>query len=98
VLEEIVQDLNSRFLGSVLLASVLGAFAVHALSEKHPALEISAVGSPDWLIYLLTPVVAAAAALVGVLFQKTSIGLRATTRKMNRDKATWGSLGLVTKI
>ena len=84
VLEEIVQDLNSRFLGSVLLASVLGAFAVHALSEKHPALEISAVGSPDWFIYLLTPVVAAAAALVGVLFQKTSIGLRATTRKMNR--------------
>ncbi|MDB4803903.1 chloride channel protein, partial [Verrucomicrobia bacterium] len=69
VLEEIVQDLNSRFLGSVLLASVLGAFAVHALSEKNPALEISAVGSPDWLIYLLTPVVAAAAALVGVLFQ-----------------------------
>ena len=87
VLEEIVQDLNSRFLGSVLLASVLGAFAVHALSEKHPALEISAVGSPDWLIYLLTPVVAAAAALVGVLFQKTSIGLRATTRKMNRIPA-----------
>ena len=87
VLEEIVQDLNSRFLGSVLLDSVLGAFAVHALSEKHPALEISAVGSPDWLIYLLTPVVAAAAALVGVLFQKTSIGLRATTRKMNRIPA-----------
>ena len=87
VLEEIVQDLNSRFLGSVLLASVLGAFAVHALSEKHPALEISAVGSPDWLIYLLTPLVAAAAALVGVLFQKTSIGLRATTRKMNRIPA-----------
>ena len=50
VLEEIVQDLNSRFLGSVLLASVIGAFAVHSLSEKHPALEISAEGSPDWLI------------------------------------------------
>ena len=84
VLEEIVQDLNSRFLGSVLLASVLGAFVVHSLSEKNPALEISAVGSPDWLIYLLTPVVAAAAALVGVLFQKSSIGLRARTKKMHK--------------
>ena len=84
VLEEIVQDLNSRFLGSVLLASVIGAFAVHSLSEKHPALEISAVGSPDWLIYLLTPVVAAVAALVGVFFQKSSIGLRAASKKMSR--------------
>ena len=31
VLEEIVQDLNSRLLGGVLLASVLGAFVAHAI-------------------------------------------------------------------
>ena len=64
VLEEIVQDLNSRFLGSVLLASVIGAFAVHFLAEKNPALEIFAVGAPDWTIYLLTPLVATTASLV----------------------------------
>ncbi|XOV70406.1 MAG: chloride channel protein [Verrucomicrobiota bacterium] len=84
VLEEIVQDLNSRFLGSVLLASVLGAFVVHSLAEKHPALEISAVGAPDWRIYLLTPVVAAAAALVGVLFQKSSLKLRSGCKKVTK--------------
>ena len=84
VLEEIVQDLNSRFLGSVLLASVLGAFVVHSLAEKHPALEISAVGAPEWQIYLLTPVVAAVAALVGVLFQKSSLKLRSKCKKVTK--------------
>ena len=73
VLEEIVQDLNSRFLGSVLLASVIGAFAVHFLAEKNPALEIFAVGAPDWKIYLLPPLVAATASLVGVMFQRFSL-------------------------
>jgi len=80
VLEEIVQDLNSRFLGSVLLASVIGAFAVHFLSEKHPALEIFAVGAPDWTIYLLTPIVAALASLVGIGFQRSSLALRGASR------------------
>jgi chloride channel protein, CIC family len=84
VLEEIVQDLNSRFLGSVLLASVLGAFVVHSLAEKNPALEISAVGSPSWLIYGLTPVVAAVSAFVGVLFQKSCLGLRGRCKRWHR--------------
>ena len=40
VLEEIIGDLNSRALGSVLLASVIGAFVVHAVIGAQPAFEL----------------------------------------------------------
>jgi CIC family chloride channel protein len=76
VLEEIIADLNSRLLGSVLLASVIGAFVVHGLVGKQPAFTLSGVESPGWLVYGLTPVVATAAAFVGVVFQKWTMGLR----------------------
>jgi len=76
VLEEIVQDLNSRILGSVLLASLLGAFVVHAVIGKQPSFILGAVEPSDWIVYLYVPVVAAAAALTGVAFQKTTLALR----------------------
>ena len=82
VLEEIIGDLNSRLLGSVLLASVIGAFVAHGLIGKHPAFTLSDVSSPTALGYLLTPVVAALAALVGVLFQRASLDLRLKARDM----------------
>ncbi len=84
VLEEIVQDLNSRILGSILLASVLGAFVVHGIIGKQPAFEIAAISSPDWRVYLLIPVVAAAASLVGILFQKTTLALRNKRKRFDR--------------
>ena len=84
VLEEIVQDLNSRILGSILLASVLGAFVVHGIIGKQPAFEIAAISSPDWRVYLLIPIVAAAAALVGILFQKTTLALRNKRKRFER--------------
>jgi CIC family chloride channel protein len=76
VLEEIIADLNSSLLGSVLLASVIGAFVVHGLIGKQPAFALGSVETTGWRVYGLTPVVAAAAALVGVLFQKWTMGLR----------------------
>jgi CIC family chloride channel protein len=88
VLEEIIADLNSALLGSVLLASVLGAFVVHGLVGKQPAFTLAAVDSPGWLAYVLTPAVAAVAALVGVLFQKSTLGLRAK-RKEFRHVPAW---------
>ena len=77
VLEEIIGDLNSRFLGAVLLASVIGAFVVHGIVGKQPAFTLTGVDSPTWVGYVLTPVVAALASLVGVAFQRVSLGLRA---------------------
>lgn len=81
VLEEIIGDLNSRLLGSVLLASVIGAFVVHGIIGKQPAFTLTGVDSPSWVGYALTPVVAALASLVGVGFQRFSLTLRGVTRK-----------------
>lgn len=80
VLEEIIEDLNSRILGSVLLASVIGAFVVHGLVGKQPAFALNRVETPTWAVYLLTPIIAGAAALTGVLFQKLTLSLRATRK------------------
>jgi chloride channel protein, CIC family len=84
VLEEIIGDLNSRLLGAVLLASVLGAFAVHAIIGKQPSFTLAGVDSPSWVGYVLTPVVAALASLVGVYFQRFSLGIRARMKKTTR--------------
>ncbi len=88
VLEEIIGDLNSRLLGSVLLASVIGAFVVHGLIGRQPAFVLTAVDSPAWPVYLLTPVVAAAAALIGVLFHKWTLALRARRQRF-RHLPAW---------
>jgi CIC family chloride channel protein len=88
VLEEIIGDLNSRLLGGVLLASVLGALVVHGLVGKQPAFALRAIDSPTWRAYALTPAVAAAAALVGVYFQRAALGSRARLR-LNRRWPAW---------
>ena len=67
---QIIADLNSSLLGSVLLASVIGAFVVHGLVGRQPAFALSGVESPSWLVYVLGPLVAAVAAFVGVIFQE----------------------------
>lgn len=82
VLEEIIGDLNSRALGSVLLASVIGAFVVHACIGAQPAFELPAVSEPTWRAYLLMPLAAALAALVGVFFQRASLTLRIRARRV----------------
>jgi chloride channel protein, CIC family len=84
VLEEIIGDLNSRMLGGVLLASVLGALVVQGIIGKQPAFILTGVDAPSWLGYALTPVVAALAGLVGVYFQRFSLGLRSRTREIKR--------------
>ncbi len=84
VLEEIIGDLNSRSLGSVLLASVIGAFVVHAAIGAQPAFVLPALAEPTWRAYLLMPIAAALATLIGVLFQRSTLGLRARCRKAQR--------------
>jgi CIC family chloride channel protein len=80
VLEEIMEDLNSRFLGSVLLASVIGAMVVHGMIGQQPAFTLRGVNSPTWISYVLVPLVAAAAAIVGLAFQKSTLALRGPHR------------------
>jgi len=88
VLEEIIGDLNSRLLGGVLLASVLGALAVHGIIGKQPAFILIGADTPSWVGFVLTPFVAALAGLVGVYFQRASLGLR-SRMKQNRHVPAW---------
>lgn len=80
VLEEIIGDLNSRFLGTILLASVIGAFVVQAMIGPQPAFQLAPVSASSWRIYALIPFVAAVASMVGVAFQRASLGLRLKMR------------------
>ena len=84
VLEEIIGDLNSRLLGSVLLASVLGALVAHALLGSQPAFTLVSQGRPDWIGYALTPLVAAIATLAGCWFQRLALGIRARNKRSKR--------------
>jgi CIC family chloride channel protein len=88
VLEEIIGDLNSRLLGGVLLASVIGALVVHGLIGKQPSFALTGAGSAGWLVYVLTPIVASVAALIGVVFQKWTLALRAR-RQQSKYAPAW---------
>jgi CIC family chloride channel protein len=81
VLEEIIGDLNSRSLGMVLVAAVVGAFVVHGCIGAQPAFELSPIKKLTWGAYVLMPLAAAFAALAGSVFQKATLGLRAASRK-----------------
>jgi CIC family chloride channel protein len=81
VLEEIIGDLNSPSLGMVLLAAVIGAFVVHGFLGAQPAFRMVPVGEPTWRAYLLMPVTAALAAVVGAYYQRATLDLRAASRK-----------------
>ena len=81
VLEELIGDLNSRLLGSVLLGAMLGALVAHGILGPQPSFTLAAIGEPAWPAYLLVPVVAAAGTLVGVAFQMSALGLRARQKK-----------------
>jgi CIC family chloride channel protein len=99
-IEEVIGDLNSRFLGRVVLASVLGAFVVYALLGRQPAFVLPAVENVSWLHYAAVPLVAFAAATIGRLFQTSSLGLRERLIRQRRFPAwvlpifggllTWG--------
>lgn len=87
VLEELIGDLNSRLLGSVLLGAVLGSLAAHGIIGPQPSFSLAPIGEPSWRSYLLVPVVAAAGTLVGVAFQKWTLAVRARQRKWSRVPA-----------
>jgi CIC family chloride channel protein len=84
VLEEIIGDLNSRLLGGVLLAAVLGALVVHGIIGQQPAFTLLGADTPSAAGFVLAPVVATLAAVVGVYFQNASMGLRARMKNTRR--------------
>lgn len=106
VLEELIGDLNSRFLGSVLLAAFIGALVVHGLVGPQPAFQLAPVLGASWRVYLLIPVIAVATSLIGAWFQIGSLNLRLHVRQRRWSRipvwcqpavgglVTWG-LGMI---
>lgn len=84
VLEEIVGDMNSRFLGPALLAAVAGAFVAYAAVGAQPAFMVPKIEAVSWRAYALTPVVAAMAAWIGLFFQQATLRWRALVRKRSK--------------
>jgi CIC family chloride channel protein len=84
VLEELIGDMNSRFLGGVVLSSVVGAFIVYAIIGKQPAFDLPGVQTLTWWLYLIVPIVAAFAAWLGILFQREALRLRSKVKQKNR--------------
>jgi CIC family chloride channel protein len=84
VLEEIVGDLSSRHIGKVVLSSVIGAFVVHAVIGRQPAFQLPSIDEVSWLHYLVVPLVALAASLIGRYFQDWTLHLRTRFNRQGR--------------
>ena len=84
VLEELIGDMNSRFLGGVVLSSVFGAFVVYAIIGKQPSFNLPAVDNLSWWVYFIVPLVAALAGWLGLIFQKATLRLRSRVKNNNR--------------
>src|SRR5262249_40072113 len=76
VLGGILGDLNSRFLGNMMMASVIGALVAEGLLGPHPAFRLDLPEEPGWRAYVLSPFAAVVATLAGILFQKSTLRLR----------------------
>ncbi len=83
-IEEVIGDLNSRFLGRVVLASVIGAFVVYGILGRQPAFALPEVEKVSWLHYAVVPAVALLAATVGRLFQTGTLRLRSRMIQQKR--------------
>lgn len=84
ILEEILGDLGSRVIGGITLASVMGAFIVHALVGRQPSFFMPSVDAVSWNVYTVVPVAAVFAALAGVAFQRLTLILRSRMQDQRR--------------
>lgn len=88
VIEEMLGSVSSKVLGGVVLAAVMGAFAVLGLRGPFPAFQIPEVGQPGWLGFLLVPLVAFLSTWVAIGFQRGVLALRGVCRRAG-DSLWW---------
>jgi CIC family chloride channel protein len=69
-----------------MLAAVLGALVVHGIIGKQPSFSLKGANAPSWIGYVLTPLVAALASVVGVYFQRVSLDLRERMKTIRRGR------------
>lgn len=80
-IEELINDLNTRYLGRVVLASLFGAITVYALVGKQPSFVLPIITAGTVFNYLLIPIVALVSSFIGVYFQKAVLSLRPLIRR-----------------
>ncbi|MFV0337449.1 MAG: chloride channel protein [Chthoniobacterales bacterium] len=76
VLEEVIEDLNSRFIGRMLLASVVSVMVLYFLVGTETIFHIPPIQPFLWKVYIIVLPVGALAALVGISFQKATLNWR----------------------
>jgi CIC family chloride channel protein len=84
VIEEIVGDLNNRYLGRVVLSSVVGAFVVYATLGRQPAFALPSIQNITWFHYAVVPFVAAAASYLAAIYQKFTLEYRYKFKKQKK--------------
>ncbi|MFO7810883.1 MAG: chloride channel protein [Candidatus Delongbacteria bacterium] len=88
VIEEIVGDMNNRYLGKVVLSSVVGAFVVFAIMGRQPAFALPPIDDITWLHYVVVPFVAFSSAYLAILYQKYTLAYRNRLKK-NKKYPKW---------
>ncbi|HSQ43039.1 MAG TPA: chloride channel protein [Fibrobacteraceae bacterium] len=83
-IEEMIGDLNTKYLGRVVLASLVGALTVYGLIGRQPSFSLPEVAPARWFIYFLIPLVALLASLQGVTFQKLTLKWRGQIKHQKR--------------
>lgn len=85
VLEEIVEDLNSRgYFAQVLVAAVIATFLTHLLLGNVPAFDIPNIRRLSWPTFFLVIPATALAALAGCIFQKGTLIWRSQIKLLHR--------------
>jgi chloride channel protein, CIC family len=84
VIEEIVGDFNNRYLGRVVISSVIGAFVVYALLGRQPSFSLPSIENISWFHYLVVPFVAFIASYFAILFQKYTLKNRKSLKKQKK--------------
>jgi len=87
VLEEIIGDLNSKLVGRVVVAAVIGSLVGYAVLGPQPAFQSSPLADLSWRAWVLVPVVALVAAGGGAWFQRAAMALRG---RVNRQPVRTG--------
>jgi len=100
VIEEIVGDMNNKYLGRVVISSVIGAFVVYALLGRQPAFSLPSIENISWFHYLVVPFVAFFASFGGAVFQKLVLFCRTGIKKQKRIPVLFLPLigGLITWV
>lgn len=78
VMEEMLENLNSRLMGRVMLASFVSVFLLHWLRGSGGVLELPQKAHFDFVVFLCAAPTAALAAVAGSLFQVAAFGLAET--------------------